>query len=446
MGKMGKKVNPVAAVKRKQQVELERVSKGRSKILEVILVCLALGLTWGDTERDGGEVLKGRSVKDFFTCDEASEMHCNLSKRSFNNYMGRIKQHVADGNLPATFQLPAKRGGKNGGNSGRPSIGVNGDVTNDKAESAARRALKSKERSDRDYADYSKAEDGFARYAFPPLPLPLIGPGGLLQREELQAMNEFFPKLFSKVNRIDNGVDTSLIRDKLHSDSVMSTGQRRRVLFHSKFTRQKGQLSNPEDPKQLARSDMMLIPNTWWAEVNGGSEFEAVVRRVGASLATQIREGGWLNYHFKPQKGYPQNCHETEAFRTPAGAGAQDAHQDSRFHIGNVGIDVSALHEHLYGGKPMTKLSTWVARPSTTDLSFKCTDAIQYEQLPVPPGNPGYALAFHSAWPHNGPGNAGKEPRFVLFFAFALNEMAARHTTDEVVYPATRIRESQITF
>ena len=337
MGKMGRKVDPVDVVKKKEQVKLQRVKKGRGKILEVVLLCFAYNLTWGDSERDGGMVLKGLSVKEFFTRGEAREENCNLSKTSFGNYMRQLKKHVAEGNSETTFQLPEMRGGNNGGKCGRPSIDVNGNVTDNKADIAARAAMMNSKRSKQEYDDYSKAEAGFHHYAVPPMAIPFLGNNGLMTESELKSVVGVVPKMFNKANRSNTYRDTSLIHDKPSSPSNPATGQRRIVLFHTKLTRAKNGLSNPEVPKQEARSDMMLLPNNWWSSIMDGTLVENIIRRIGDGLAANIRAGA-LKEHFKPDEGFPKGCHETEAFRTPPGADAQEAHQDSRFHMAIVGL------------------------------------------------------------------------------------------------------------
>jgi hypothetical protein len=50
----------------------------------------------------------------------------------------------------------------------------------------------------------------------------------------------------------------------------------------------------------------------------------------------------------------------------------------------------------------------------------------------------------HVAWPHYGPGNMNsKANRYGAFFAFALDDMASRHTTSERVYHGHTFRSPE---
>ena len=109
---------------------------------------------------------------------------------------------------------------------------------------------------------------------------------------------------------------------------------------------------------------------------------------------------------------------------TPMGSIPQDPHSDTRQNIVSAFI---SLNESA-------SKSTWVASNIAHPVGTLMQE-LEYKQFHVPSSHTDPHVIFnHATWPHYGPGNKSTvEDRFMLFFAFALDEAACRHTTGEEV-------------
>jgi hypothetical protein len=126
---------------------------------------------------------------------------------------------------------------------------------------------------------------------------------------------------------------------------------------------------------------------------------------------------------------FPPTPIECEAMMTPPKTDPQDSHLDSLLHI---------ITCFCYAGKHASGAcnSTFVAKANTS-FDATCTDEIEYHRLPVAVDDNHYAQEIvinHASWPHFGPGNPSlTDRRYCLFFSYAMNATALRHTTGEEV-------------
>ena len=396
-------------------------------------------LTWKDKPKGLG-ILGVSSPENYFSGESSS--HRQVSEKTFRTYRQLYGRHTQEGGLMSTFTLPS-RGGASGGKSGRPSLSL---CEGDRLTRETKMGLK---RDQTTIADYRYADRYFHKYVTTPFVVPICdsagGNTGLLTKDELQHLHQLAPLLFKRELRPHTAFDTSTIHDLPEEGG--STGQLRRLLDSSKLSRQKGNLSNPDGPNRDRLSNMLVVPNDFFSHAKFRDfDFLSVIKRVGNDLAKLLREGG-LRMHVKAAAGYPKRCHETEMFETPPLARPQGGHQDSRFNIAVIAIDLTVACAAISANCAMPKLSTFVARPGT-NLDFKCTEKIEYMQLQLPEFLPLCGLGFHGAWPHKGAGNllSKKAPRYAAFFSFALDEVAERHTTDEVVYYESEIRNPSVVY
>jgi len=127
---------------------------------------------------------------------------------------------------------------------------------------------------------------------------------------------------------------------------------------------------------------------------------------------------------------------EMELMMTPTSSVPQSPHQDSLQNI------CTAFVELNNPGNSSCSTGTFFAeefREKGTILSGKSLSTLKYKQL-TEAGQatkrigPHIDVVFnHATWPHHGPGNQGSCDRYVLFFTFAMDTIAKRHTTGEVV-------------
>jgi hypothetical protein len=198
-----------------------------------------------------------------------------------------------------------------------------------------------------------------------------------------------------------------------------TSGQKRRVLFPSKGQRSSEQLRGQAKRKDL---DMLFIVKDW---VKKQAELKGMVDTL--SRLVDICQKEVMKKLLEESKdydaGYPR-LHEMEFMMTPCGAGPQDPHADTKFNI------VSAFIRLDTGdGK-----STWTVKKDSFEKAKQGTpmNELDYQQLPFTKDKVEVVIN-HATWPHYGPGNKGSELRYVLFFAFAVDLRATRHTTSEEV-------------
>jgi hypothetical protein len=212
------------------------------------------------------------------------------------------------------------------------------------------------------------------------------------------------------------GKDTSFVCDLGVGDS---TGQRRRVLFPSVKQRTSEQLHGTAKKGNL---DKLFIDKTFVKSRPGFERFTEDVVKLSKICETAVRNKV-MKEGLSLEPGYPM-LHETECMMTPIGAEKQDAHADTRFNIVSAFINLCICPGN----------STWSATKEsfTSSKSGQHMNTLNYVQVPLAEDKVEVYIN-HSAWPHHGPGNKSDQVRYVLFFAFALDERAMRHTTSEEV-------------
>ena len=89
---------------------------------------------------------------------------------------------------------------------------------------------------------------------------------------------------------------------------------------------------------------------------------------------------------------------EVELIGTPPQAPVQRKHRDSRFNHSTVFLYLTS------------SLSTYLAKGSESHPFGVDLEELDYHQMPMQVGD---ALVNHSMWPHGGPGNSGREWRFI---------------------------------
>jgi hypothetical protein len=256
-------------------------------------------------------------------------------------------------------------------------------------------------------------------FEFPPV---IVDASGLftehnLEYEKLVSLGIF---AFSDKNTYatSRAPDNSLINDNYQK----STGQRRRVFRDFKVARREfGEV-------HAATKDNRLWITKDSLDKDFGDEASVIIDKV-SEIAMKLLRARLDQLKITVAEGFPKAL-DTEFMGAPIGAEAQHVHGDSRHNIVTMALRLSLP------GQDVGRKSTWYAADFETSFRRDRTDRMRdYKlmQFDLEPG-PCFTLS-HAGHPHKGPGTLNAtEPRYLIFFAFALDEVAYHFSTTEDVH------------
>ena len=359
-----------------------------------------------DPER--ANLFKGQSPWAAWCAKHTTQHTC--SEATFKSHLRNAYKERA---AARTWQLPPPRAGR-----------VTG--TKNKSKGTKEETVAAKKQANKAYYDRKATDDkhrtdapGLVRaYRFAPFtmltpPLPL---------EDHACIDAALVAMYNNQTRTDihgsrSRDDTDMIRDlKVTTNPSETTGQLRRLLFLNTIQRSREGL-----PATCQGGDAIEVGDRFWV---GHGRAKKIIESLGSIFGQQLA----LMLHITPEQFQPTLL-ETETMFTPPKSRCQDEHMDSNMNIVTVIVYVG---KHPSGSCN----STFVAKEDS-NFDPSCTDKFQFHRLPIPVGSNLYttqALVNHASWPHYGPGNPSlTEPRYSLFFSYAMDAAAVRHTTGEEV-------------
>lgn len=430
--------------------------------------CAALNILLRQCSEQQGEGYKGFAQK------WASLGHENptCGRTKFYDAMRAFKEH---GPLWG-FTSPGSGGARN--QAGRKRLGLPGAEGDGLGpeQSKKRQAKGNQERDVNTIAEWCNAEVSYRTYAQPPFHVPMPLWWSRACASVLAACVAAFVDVHERTPP-ELTVRGGGINDVVGTDE--GTGQLRRLINPTPLVLRKEKIALAMAPA----CDHLITGSIFWRKYPDAC---AAVYNLAAYFSVYLRELPCVMKHAEP--GFPGVPTEIEILETPGkkgrrtgtvsnskkakkeakrlaefGTPPQGNHQDSRFNILNLLVSVSVCGVRVlstFVAKPDTDLSPGYHTHSTTpchphphpramhstpmplqrankcSAPRRCGTPIEYTQLPVNvfDGAATQALVCHAAWPHRGPGNVGDDDRYVLFYSFPLDTVAARHTTGEAVY------------
>jgi len=316
-------------------------------------------------------------------------------------------------------ELPDNRGGAREG-SGRKK----------NASDKLTRVQRDAERKKRNRSDRKLADKNWRSFVFSPRTEPIQG----ITPEDIKTLHKAATLLFDKDSQAKSKaystttVDTGGINDMIDG---ATTGQRRRLLYP---TRQQlltehlgGQVGGHNKVSKGRRifADMKYAGEAFFDHHFEPGQILRLLERITGLIATRLNNR------------LPEvTLIEWEIMMTPAGAPPQAAHADTHQNIVTVFVALNPTgskgRRSGYFAAPPLPVPEKTPRPMS-ELKYNQLDLDNY-QLDLDNSVQTTVVINHAAWPHYGPGNPTTEVRYNLFMAFAIDEMAARHTTGEQVY------------
>lgn len=211
--------------------------------------------------------------------------------------------------------------------------------------------------------------------------------------------------------------DNSIINDKYDK----STGQRRRVFRDPRIARREFL-----GKSLFTKDDVLWVTNDSLDKDYKGPVLASAMIDNVSKVALKILMARLEALKIPVAEGFPKPL-EKEFMKTQIGAFEQHEHGDSRHNIATMSLALSG---------DLRRKSTWYA--DDFEASFKRDRAdrmrdYKFMQFDLTPG-PCFTLS-HAAHPHKGPGNRGAtEDRYIMFFAFALDDDAYLFSTSEDVH------------
>jgi hypothetical protein len=359
------------------------------------------------------------------------------SRSWFTSQQAKYKEHIEAGGVAGTYQQPKQVGGPRAGAGPKkadkpPDYEVKRQRqrhVNDKAE---RDTLRDRERRWREYTTSP------TQFRIPPAFVVMFGALDAVARDAFddtkrtRAVQEDYIRLHSGI------CDVRTDQDKT-GQATEGTGQDRRVLFPTP-----AQYKAERVAQKAGNSNIMLEATFWLSRL----AHKQTILAFGVHLATSVREQ-WRMFMpgLSVAPGYPEGPLEMEFMHTPVGAPAQHRHQDTRHNVLTAFVTLGR-HQSTSGDPTKSTLhSTYTATDIDRTDSNGVTKDLSYNQAHLNLNVEGYpvdVLLNHGTWPHGGPGNRqpnlGQRPRYILFYAFALDEIATKATTT-TVYPSEYVKQ-----
>jgi hypothetical protein len=312
-----------------------------------------------------------------------------------------------------------KHGGTRGGRAPLQTVEEKASINLVKNERAV--SLRRKRRIASDTARPSDSSDGYLTNVWLFVPAVFSATDLFNQKQiDFLKLYRLCVHCFSADNKCssEGAPDGGIIRDNY----TKCTGQLRRMFYDRHRAR-----------REFGKQFWHTRDNKLWIDYPGlqrdfKEPVEDLVMSV-TSVALLLLKQRLASLNICLAAGFPKLL-DLEFMMTPVGAPAQAAHAESRYNFVTMFLALSAPDS----GR--ARKSTWYAKNfEFTFKEFRHDEMRKYEffQLDLPDG-PCFTMS-HGGHPHKGPGGLGAlKSRYLMFFAFALDEDAMLFGTSEAVH------------
>jgi hypothetical protein len=303
------------------------------------------------------------------------------------------------------------------------------------ASNKLRRGQRDAERKKQKRLDRKRADNNWRSFVFPPTTEPIQD----ITTEDIKTLREAAILLFDKHSQPNSKaystttVDTGGINDMLDGGT---TGQRRRLLYPTRrqlFTEHLGgQVRGHNKVSKGGRifADMKYAGEAFFDHYFEPGQILSLLVKITGLITNRLATLAPIASQARNNRPPEVTLTEWEIMMTPAEAPPQAAHADTHQNIVTVFVALNPTgsqgRRSGYFATPPLPVPEKTPRPMS-ELNYKQLDLGNSVETTV--------VINHAAWPHFGPGNPSRTAvRYNLFMAFAIGEMAARHTTGEQVY------------